>query len=95
MPMKEITDEKLDKYFRITNAAIAKVKITVKDEEKRKIGEDFLTMAKCYLSDAQHFRDKGDYVSSFGAINYAHAWLDAGARMKIFDVHDSDLFASD
>ncbi len=95
MKNTEITDQKLDKYFDITKRALDKVKITIKDSEKKNIALDFLQMASNYYSDAKHFREKGDYVSAFGALNYAHAWLDAGARMKIFDVNDQELFAAD
>lgn len=91
----EITAEKLEKYFSVTRAAIAKIRITTTDTDKIRIAEDFLDMAQRYLSDAIHFRQMGDFVSAFGAVNYAHAWLDAGARMKVFDVNDSELFAAD
>ena len=92
----EITDEKLDKYFSITERAIAKAKANIaKSEELQGRAYEFLNMAESYLSDAKHFREKGDYVSAFGAVNYAHAWLDAGARIGLFDVHDSELFAAD
>jgi uncharacterized protein len=95
--MKEITDEKLDKYFSLTEKALRVIKVVAANDELRKIAEDFLQMAKNYLSDAKHFRSKGDYVNAFAAVNYAHAWLDAGARMKIFDVgkEAGKLFASD
>ena len=94
--MKHITDKKLNHYFEITGKAlkIAKEKIT-KDAALRKNAEDFLDMAERYYADAQHFRDKGEYVDAFGALNYAHAFLDAGARIKLFEVHDSGLFAAD
>ena len=37
-----------------------------------------------------------DYVTAFAALNYAHGWLDAGARIGVFDVnHDSKLFTVD
>ena len=95
--MKEITDEKLDKYFDVTSRAIAKVKIA--DEQKidwNAKAEDFLDMAKRYFSDAKHFREKGDIVTAFAALNYAHGWLDAGARLGLFDVDgDSELFTVD
>src|SRR3972149_11615985 len=95
--IKEVTQEKLAKYFDITSRALKKVKIvkTVKiDVEKS--AEDFLDMAKRYFSDAKHFRDKGDIVTAFAALNYAHGWLDAGARIGLFDVgHDSELFTVD
>ena len=61
-----------------------------------KTAEDFLDMAKRYYEDANHFEQKGDYVNAFAALNYAHGWLDAGARIGLFDVgHDSKLFTVD
>ena len=95
--MKEITDEKLDKYFDVTSRALAKVKIVKKgiiDFESSAKG--FLDMANRYFSDAKHFREKGDVVTAFAALNYAHGWLDAGARIGLFDVdNDSELFTVD
>ncbi len=93
---KEITSEKLEKYFSVTDKAIKKAKSAIsRSPEKKKAAEDFLDMAERYLSDAKHFRGKGDFVSAFGAVNYAHAWLDAGARLGFFEVHDDELFAAD
>ena len=57
--------------------------------------KDFFDMASRYYSDAGHFRKHNDFVLAFGALNYAHGWLDAGARIKLFDVHDSTLFTVD
>ena len=52
-----------------------------------------LMMADDYCSDAIHFREKGDYIRSFGAINYAHAWIDAGVKLGLLDGHgDDELF---
>ncbi len=95
--MKEVTDEKLRRYFDITARALKKVKITKKfDLNAEKAAEDFLDMANRYFSDAKHFRDKGDFVNALAALSYAHAWLDAGARLGIFDVdHDNELFTVD
>lgn len=95
--MKEVSDKKLDRYFDVTSRALDKVKI--KDEfsvNAKDAALDFLDMAKRYFSDAKHFRDKGDYVNALAALSYAHAWLDAGARLGIFDVdHDNELFTVD
>ena len=52
-------------------------------------------MVENYFKDAMHFKEKGDLINAFAALNYAHGWLDAGARIGIFDVHDSNLFAQD
>jgi hypothetical protein len=91
--LNSITDAKLDKYFDITSRSLKKIKIVA---VHKKQAEDALDMAKRYFSDAQHFREKGDYVNAFAAVNYAHGWLDAGARLGLFDVgHDSELFTVD
>jgi uncharacterized protein len=53
-------------------------------------------MASRYYEDAKFFEKKGDIVTAFAALNYAHGWLDAGARLGLFDVgHDSRLFTVD
>ena len=57
--------------------------------------EDFLDMIERYIKDAEHFEKKGEIVDAFAALNYAHGWLDAGARLGLFDVHDSKLFTVD
>ncbi len=93
----KITAEKLEKYFSVTSRALGKVKI-VKDGKVCFEGaaNDFLDMAKRYFEDAKHFQEKGDIVTAFAALNYAHGWLDAGARIGLFDVdHDSELFTVD
>ncbi|HLC87285.1 MAG TPA: DUF357 domain-containing protein [Candidatus Nanoarchaeia archaeon] len=95
--MDKITNEKLDRYFTITNKALKKVKIVKTGEiDFEKAAKDFLDMAQRYYDDAKHFRDKKDYINAFACINYAHGWLDAGARIGLFDVdHDSELFTVD
>lgn len=93
----EISEAKLAKYFDVTFRALSKVKL-VKDVQidVDKSGLDFLDMAKRYFEDAKHFREKGEWVTAFAALNYAHGWLDAGARLGLFDVdHDSELFTVD
>ncbi|MFT4261473.1 MAG: DUF357 domain-containing protein [Candidatus Woesearchaeota archaeon] len=92
--MREITDEKLKKYFEVTGKALEMVKTNL-DETRIEDAKDFLNMAQSYFSDAKHFKDKGDYVLAYGALNYAHGWLDAGARIRLFKVNDSTLFTVD
>lgn len=90
-----VCDRRLDKYFDITQRALDKVKEGEKDAQRAKEAADFLDMAERYLSDARHFREQGNYVLALAAVNYAHAWLDAGVRIGLFKVKDSALFASD
>jgi hypothetical protein len=90
-----VCDRRLDKYFDITGKALEMVKNGEKDSERAKEAVDFLDMAERYFSDAKHFREQGNYVLSLAAVNYAHAWLDAGARIGLFKVKDNELFAAD
>ena len=89
-----ISEEKLERYFKITKEALDAVKNKL-DEERKKEALDFLDMAERYYSDAMHFKKKGEIVTAFAALNYAHGWLDAGARAKLFKVSDSRLFTVD
>ena len=90
----EITQEKLDSYFKITKKALSEAQITIpKKTHLHKTAQDFKDMAQRYYNDALYFKEKGNLVNSFGALNYAHGWLDAGARVGLFDVnHNSKLF---
>jgi len=45
-----------------------------------------LEMADSYLRDGRHFREDGDPVNALASFSYGHAWLDAGARVGLFDV---------
>ena len=47
-------------------------------------------MARAYFVDAKDFADKGDLVNAFACVNYAHGWLDSGARIGLFDVGGDD-----
>lgn len=90
-----ITEEKIKKYFAITKEALDMIDEKGIDETRKTEALDFLDMASRYYSDAEHFYRQGDYVLAYGALNYAHGWLDAGARIKLFKVNDSRLFTVD
>ena len=47
-------------------------------------------MARAYFEDAKHFRDRGELDKALATINYSHGWLDAGARLGLFDVGGDD-----
>ncbi|MBT3298135.1 DUF357 domain-containing protein [archaeon] len=91
---KEIYLEKLEKYFSVTKEALEKASVAL-DERRMADAKDFFNMIQCYYNDAKHFFNKGDYVNAFAALNYAHGWLDAGARIRLFKVDDSRLFTVD
>ena len=86
-----ITKEKLDKYKSMTAKAIEIAKNCIA-KGKRKEAKEIIDMVENYLSDSEYFEKAGDFVNAFAAINYCHGWLDAGARLGIFDVKDSRLF---
>ncbi len=86
-----IAEEKIDKYLDTTKRALEKLKIAAPQRSfNRKLADSFLEMAQSYFSDAKHFRQKGDFVNAFACVNYAHGWLDAGARIGLFDVGEDD-----
>ncbi|MBI3035866.1 DUF357 domain-containing protein [Candidatus Woesearchaeota archaeon] len=86
-------EQKLQKYLELTSKALKKVKII---EEHKKQAEDFLDLAQRYFDDARYFEKKGDLLNAYGAVVYAHAFLDAGARLGFFDVgKDNELFMVD
>ncbi len=87
----KITKEKIAKYRELTEKAleIAKKNIAKKKEKEAK---EIIEMVSNYLSDSKYFEKNKDFVNVFAAINYAHGWLDCGARLKIFNVKDNKLF---
>ena len=90
--MDHVTLERVEKYLDITNRARAKATPLVESSSDE--GEHLavmLRMADDYASDAQHFAKKGDLVRAFGAINYAHAWIDAGVKIGWLDGHGDDV----
>ena len=90
-----ITKNKLEHYFDLTGKALKMAKKSGNRTSLSDERDDFLDMIQRYYDDARHFDEKGDIVNAFAALSYAHGWLDAGARLGIFDVHDSRLFTVD
>jgi len=90
-----ISNERLEKYFSITKEALAKAKSAPccgKRTECTEHAHIVLDMAQRYYDDALHFQKKGEIVNAFACLNYAHGWLDTGARLGLFEVKDSRLF---
>lgn len=87
----EISRSKLDRYFDLTGRGLAEVKKNI-IEGKEKEAKEIIDMVSNYFSDARHFESEGKWVLAFGALNYAHGWLDSGVRLGVFDVRDDELF---
>ncbi|MCI4330286.1 MAG: DUF357 domain-containing protein [Thermoplasmata archaeon] len=82
----------LERYLRLTTEALAKVRPAPPSRSfLAGASEDFLSMARAYLSDAHHFRSKGDLERALAAASYAHGWLDAGVRLGLLDGGDDDV----
>lgn len=92
--METITEEKLEKYFQVTEDALALASESI-NPGRQEEADQIIDMASRYLSDAKHFSKKGDRVTAFAALNYAHGWLDSGASLGVFQVTDNTLFTVD
>jgi len=76
----------LEKYLRLTREAIARVAPATPERSfLRGATDDFLSMARSYLADAEHFSTAGDFDRALAAVSYAHGWLDAGVRLGLLD----------
>lgn len=72
----------IKKQYRFSESAlkIAEKRIT-KAKMKKQKAKEFLQMATSYLYDSLYFLKKKEYIRAIASIYYAHAWLDAGARL--------------
>jgi len=88
----EVSEDKVMQYLDITKRAREKATpIHPEGSEQSKQLAIMMRMADDYSSDAKHFLDIGDRVRAFGAINYAHAWIDAAVKLRLLDGHDDDV----
>ncbi len=83
-------DHVLD-YLARTGQALEKLRVVAPPRSHlEEVAADFLEMAEAYHSDGWHFFKGGDLVSAFACVSYAHGWLDAGARLGLWDVDEDD-----
>ena len=87
---QSVTIERIERYFEITEEARRKETPSTTNEIDSERLSTMLRMCDDYVSDARHFAKEGDLVSAFGAINYAHAWLDAAVKIGLMDGHGDD-----
>lgn len=89
-----ISQEKIEHYLELTSKARAKATpIHRAGSAESKQLSILMRMADDYSSDARFFKDNDDFVRAFGAINYAHAWIDAAVKLGLLDGHgDDELF---
>ncbi|MFB6104330.1 MAG: DUF357 domain-containing protein [Halobacteriaceae archaeon] len=78
---------KADQYEQLLATALTEADIVAPPETP--LGEaaaTFMELAESYLADGRHFRESEDPVNAVAAFSYGHAWLDAGARLGLFEV---------
>lgn len=81
--------EKVDRYEALLAEALAAAEpVPPEGTPLAAAATEYEEMARSYLEDGRHFRDEGDPVNALAAFSYGHAWLDAGARIGLFDVPD-------
>tara|TARA_B100001113_G_scaffold239151_1_gene196588 strand:+ start:2183 stop:2488 length:306 start_codon:yes stop_codon:yes gene_type:complete len=85
-----LTKERVSGYIAISKEARAKATPKDLDEKQEKNLESMMRMFDDYLSDAEHFLSEGDLIRAFGAVNYAHAWIDSAVRIELMDGHGDD-----
>ena len=85
-----VTKEKVEKYLKLTAEAREKATPIAESEEDVARIDSMMRMCDDYQADAKHFLEQGDLVRAFGAINYAHAWIDAAVRIGLMDGHGDD-----
>lgn len=86
-----LSGERVERYIMLTSEALSKLKVAAPESSfNRRLADDFLRMARAYFDDAKDFARKGDLVNAFACVNYAHGWLDCGARIGLFDVGGDD-----
>lgn len=79
--------EKVERYEELLASALdAAEPVPESETPLGHAAEEFAEMAESYLEDGRHFRAEEDPVNALAAFAYGHAWLDAGARIGVFDV---------
>jgi len=90
-PDRTLTVERVKHYLSITEKARGKATPLASTPEQKVMLKTLLSMADDYAHDAQYFLKQGDLIRAFGAINYAHAWIDAGVKLRLLDGHGDDV----
>ncbi|MBP2250676.1 hypothetical protein J2754_000985 [Halarchaeum solikamskense] len=79
--------EKTDRYEALLAEALAAAEpVAPEGTPLADATDQYEEMARSYLEDGRHFREHDDPVNALAAFSYGHAWLDAGARIGLFDV---------
>ena len=89
--LQRALEKKVAHYESLTKKGLEKISILARKGTKEyAIAVDYVSMARNYFFDAQHFRKQGEWLIALAAFSYAHAWLDAGVRAGLFDGKEDD-----
>lgn len=84
-------ERKAERYEGLLGDALDAAEIAPPDETPLAVGaRELEEMARSYLEDGRHFRTEGEPADALAAFAYGHAWLDAGARLGLFEVPTED-----
>ena len=89
-------EEKTDRYETLLAAALDAAEIAPQEGTPLyEAANEYREMATSYLEDGRHFRAQDDPVNALASFSYGHGWMDAGARIGIFEVPtDGELFTN-
>ena len=89
-------DEKTDRYETLLAAALDAAEVAPQGGTPlHEAALAYREMAESYLEDGRHFRSQGDPVNALASFSYGHGWMDAGARIGLFEVPpDDELFTN-
>ncbi|MFH1721058.1 MAG: DUF357 domain-containing protein [Candidatus Altiarchaeota archaeon] len=76
--------EKLEDYLKKATPLFDGLEVGQVEGISSEVVEHFEKMTLGYFRDAKHFYEKKEYINSFGALEYAEGWLDAGKAVGIF-----------
>jgi hypothetical protein len=80
-------EEKTERYERLLAEALEEATVAPPEgTPMADAADECAEMASSYLEDGRHFAEEEDLVNALASFSYGHAWLDAGARIGLFDV---------
>lgn len=87
-------EEKTERYETLLSAALEAAEIAPQEGTPlHEAALDYREMAESYLEDGRYFREQDDPVNALASFSYGHGWMDAGARVGVFEVpSEGDLF---
>lgn len=77
--------QRLEKYLKKAEPLFKNLKINYNSGINKEKIEKFYEMTIAYYNDAKFFYEKGRFIESLAALEYAEGWMDAGKLIGIFE----------